>query len=134
MQRWASHDCQVRKTMGRITTLLLFACMFHGCTKENRKLVKGTVILQEGCAPGGYLVKITDPDAKRFSFLCNKETSIISSATYHCGNAVFILNMPGSIAQEGKKVKFSLWIDNGSYCFSSNLAPHHLEVQDLSEE
>jgi hypothetical protein len=120
--------------MGRIITVLLSAFLLQSCSKENNKLVRGTVILQEGCAPGAYLLKLTDPDAKKFSFLCNKETSILSSAIYHCGNAVFILNMPASIAQEGKKVKFSLWIDNGSYCFSSNLAPHHLEVQDLSEE
>ncbi|HJW17107.1 MAG TPA: hypothetical protein VJ499_08300 [Flavisolibacter sp.] len=120
--------------MGKIIILLLFGFLFHGCTKENRKLVRGTVVLQQGCAPGAYLVRLTDPDPKKCSFLCNKETSIISSAIFHCGNAVYILSMPASLAQEGKKVKFSLWTDRGSYCFSSNLAPHHLEVQDLTEE
>jgi hypothetical protein len=134
MQRQATYACQERKTMGRFIILLLSACLFQGCTKENRKLVRGTVVLQQGCAPGAYLVKLKDPDPKRFSFLCSKETSVISSAIYHCGNSVFILSMPASLAQDGKKVKFSLWTDKGSYCFSSNLAPHHLEVQDLTEE
>jgi hypothetical protein len=134
MQRPATKGCQERKTMGKFIILLLITFFFQGCTKENRKLVRGTVIMQQGCAPGAWLIKLTDPDPKRFSFLCNKETSTISSAIYHCGNAVYILSMPASMAQEGKKVKFSLWTDKGPYCFSSNLAPHHLEVQDLSEE
>lgn len=120
--------------MGRIITLLLFAFLTQGCSKENRIVVRGTVILQEGCAPGSYLVKLTVPDPQRLPFLCSRETSILSSAIYHCGNAVFILDMPSNFIQEGKKVKFSLWTDKGSYCFSSTLAPHFLEVQDLSEE
>jgi len=120
--------------MVRIITLLLFAFLAQGCSKENRIVVRGTVILQEGCAPGSYLVRLTAPDPKWFSFLCDRETSIISSSIYNCGNAVFIIDMPSRFLQEGKKIRFSLWADKGSYCFSSNLAPHFLEVQDLSEE
>jgi hypothetical protein len=134
MQRPATYGCQERKTMGKFILLLLITFLFQGCSKEKRKLVRGTVIMQQGCAPGAWLIKLTDPDPKRFSFLCNKVTSIICWAIYHCGNAVYILSMPASMAQVGKKVKFSLWTDKGPYCFSSNLAPHHLEVQDLSEE
>jgi hypothetical protein len=42
--------------------------------------------------------------------------------------------MPAAFMQEGRKVKFSKWEDKGLLCFSSTLAPHHLEVSDLSEQ
>ena len=122
-----------KKTM-RSILFLIIALVFNSCSKENRKIVRGTVILQEGCAPGAYLVKLTEPDPKRFSFLCSEETSVISSAIYHCGNAVFILDMPTNLAVNGKKIRFSSWTDKESFCSSSNLAPHYLQVQDLAEE
>lgn len=42
--------------------------------------------------------------------------------------------MPSRFLQEEKKISFSLWTDIGSYYFSSTLAPHILEVKDVSEE
>jgi hypothetical protein len=41
--------------------------------------------------------------------------------------------MPQALAQDGKKIKFSVWEDKGLLCFSSNLAPHHLQVTDIAE-
>jgi hypothetical protein len=43
-------------------------------------------------------------------------------------------DMPSRFLQEEKKISFSLWTDIGSYYFSSTLAPHILEVKDVSEE
>jgi hypothetical protein len=80
------------------------------------------------------LVRLDDPNPKFLPFLCPPDVSLLSSSTTNCGNSVFILNMPASLAQAGKKVKFSKWEDRGLFCFSSTLAPHHLEVTDLSEQ
>jgi len=123
----------MKKAM-RCILFLFLALVFNSCSKENRKIVRGTVVLQEGCIPGAYLVKLAEPDPKRFSFLCSKETYVISSDIYHCGNAVFILDIPSNLAVNGKKVRFTSWTNKGSLCFSSNLAPHYLQVEDLTED
>lgn len=114
--------------------VLLLVSFVAGCSKNKNSFITGTVVAQQSCAPNAWLLRLDHPDPKSQRFLCGRDVSILSSATNNCGNSVFILNMPAALAQEGKKLKFSRWEDKGLLCFSSNLAPHHLEVSDLSEQ
>ena len=97
-------------------------------------MIMGTVMEQQSCFPNSWLVRLDNPNPRFQPFLCGADVSILSSSTTNCGNSVFIINMPVSLAQAGKKIKFSKWEDKGLLCFSSTLAPHHLEVTDLSEQ
>jgi len=119
--------------MKKIIVVLILASAFAGCSKDNESWITGTVMVQQSCTPNAWLVKIDNPNYHTHSFLCSEETSILSSSTFNCGNSVFILDMPQALAQDGKKVKFSKWEDKGLLCFSSTLAPHHLQVADISE-
>ncbi len=120
--------------MKKILVFFFLTAIFIGCTKSNNAFITGTVVAQPSCASNAWLVRIDNPQARLYSFLCSQETALISSALYNCGNSVFILNMPAALAVDVKKIKFSKWEDKGLWCFSSNLAPHHLEVADLSEQ
>ena len=113
--------------------LFLTAFILAACSKNKNSYITGTVIAQQSCAPDAWLVRLDNPNHRLYSFLCSEDVSILSSATFNCGNSVFILNMPQALAQDGKKVKFSVWEDKGLLCFSSNLAPHHLQVTDIAE-
>jgi hypothetical protein len=117
--------------MKRITIALLLLSCFEGCKKDNTSWITATVI-EQGCYPNSWIVQIDYPNEKRQTFLCGPSVSSISSALINCGNAAVILDMPPSLAQAGKKVKFSKWSDKGLLCFSSTMSPHHLEVRDLS--
>lgn len=119
--------------MKKAFVLFLTVFILAACTKNKNSVITGTVIAQQSCTPDAWLVRLDKPNYRLYSFLCNEEVSVVSSASLNCGNSVFILNMPPALAQDGKKVKFSVWEDKGLQCFSSNLAPHHLQVADLAE-
>ena len=119
--------------MKRPFAIFLTIFMATACSKSKNTVITGTVIAQQSCTPNAWLVRLDNPNYRLYSFLCSEEISIISSASFNCGNSVFILDMPQALAQDGKKVKFSVWEDKGLLCFSSNLAPHHLQVADISE-
>jgi hypothetical protein len=109
--------------------ILLFAAA--ACNKEKNPVVTGTVQQPGGCLANTWLVFIDNGNAAQYSFLCESPTS---TSSFNCSNSVYILDMPASFRQLGKRVKFSRWKDNGLSCLSSSFAPHHLEVSDLSAE
>lgn len=119
--------------MGKTLAIFLTAFILAACSKNKNSVITGTVIAQQSCTPGAWLVRLDNPNHRLYSFLCSEDVSIVSSASFNCGNSVFILNMPQALAQDGKKIKFSVWEDKGLLCFSSNLAPHHLQVTDIAE-
>lgn len=131
MQRCSAVHCQqlLKQAMKKLVVILLLLS-FVSCNKENTAWISGTVI-QQGCDPATWAVKLEAPDRSKHPFLCDPFQSGISSSSTHCGNTVIILNMPPALAIPGKKVKFSQWQDKGLHCFSSILAPHHLEVYDI---
>lgn len=120
--------------MKKAVIVLSVLALLAGCSKSKDAYITGTVVEQPSCMPNAWLVRLDNPDPKFQSFLCTPDVSVLSSATTHCGNSVFILNFPAAFSQAGKKIKFSKWEDKGLLCFSSTLAPHHLEVADLSEQ
>jgi hypothetical protein len=120
--------------MKRAVVVILLLSFLAGCSKNKNTFITATVVAQQSCTPNAWLVRVDKPNPKFHSFLCGADVSIVSSAIYNCGNSAFILNMPAAFMQDGRKVKFSKWEDKGLLCFSSTLAPHHLEVSDLSEQ
>jgi hypothetical protein len=111
--------------------VILFVIGFASCKKDKTEWITATV-LQQGCYPNAWLVQLDNPDQSKQSFLCVPSQAMLSSSAIHCGNSAVILNMPAAFAYNGAKIKFSKWEDKGLLCFSSTLAPHHLEVTDLS--
>ena len=120
----------MRKAVVAFSSVLLLAA----CSKTKDPFITATVVEQQSCFPNAWLVRLDKPNPVSHPFLCGDDVSVLSSATTHCGNSVFILNMPLAFRQAGKKLRFSKWEDKGLLCFSSTLAPHHLEVKDLSEQ
>lgn len=119
----------MKKTIIIIAVVTLLA----SCKKEKHNpVITGVVQQQGGCLPNTWLVFIPGGDADKYSFLCK---SSVSTSSFNCSNAVYIVNMPASLAQFGKRIKFSKWTDSGlPLCSSSTYAPHQLEVSDVSEE
>lgn len=105
---------------------------FFSCKKENGVWITGTVMENHGCFPNAWVVRLDNPDYRKYSFLCDPSTASFSSWTNNCDNAVFIINLPVPLRQPGTQIKFSKWVDKGLLCFSSIFAPHHLEVQDVT--
>ena len=91
-----------------------------------------TVTQLQGCAPNSWIVKMDNPNPADHPFLCDPTVAMLSSSTIHCGNSVVILNLPVDLTTPGTQIKFSQWEDKGLLCFSSTLAPHNLEVTDVS--
>ena len=112
-------------------TILALAVIFAitSCKKDEGTLVEGVLLQQSGCYPGSWLVQIINPDPSRHVFICDQASPATGS---NCSNSAMIVNVPAALAQPGKPVRFSNWVDQGILCFSSTMAPHHLEVSDLS--
>lgn len=117
--------------MKKLAAALLF-CSLFSCKKEGTKWITGTVMQVTGCQPNSALVQIDNPNRANHPFLCEPTQAMLSSSTTNCGNSVMVINLPSSLSQPGTKIKFSKWEDKGLLCFSSTLAPHHLEVIDVS--
>jgi hypothetical protein len=116
-------------------TRIVAACFLFflfSCKKENNRWITATVSQIPGCYPNSWMVTIDNPNASRHPFLCDRTVSTASSSTTNCGNSVMIINLPAPLHQPGTQIKFSKWEDKGLLCFSSTLAPHHLEVSDVS--
>jgi len=105
--------------------------LFFSCKKENTKWITA-IVTQSGCFPNSWLVKLDDPDRAKYPFLCEPTQAMLSSSTTNCGSSAVILNLPATLSQPNTRIKFSQWTDKGLLCFSSTLAPHHLEVRDVS--
>ena len=114
------------------TAAIFFSILLFSCKKENNQWITGTVTQMAGCYANSRLVTIDNPAASKYSFLCDHTFSMSSSSTSNCGNTVAILNLPSYLNQPGAQIKFKKWQDKGLLCFSSTLAPHHLEVSDVS--
>jgi hypothetical protein len=112
--------------LGFVIVLILASCK-----KEKRPIITATVQQQGGCLPNTWMVLITSGGADKYPFLC---ASPSPTSSLNCSNAVFINNMPASLSQLGKRIKFSKWEDNGIFCLSDSRGPHHLDVSDISAE
>jgi hypothetical protein len=132
MQRSVENACQAVKKMKRLSIAFVLLTLIS-CKKESNKWITATV-LQEGCTPGSWIIKIDEPKRSRMPFLCEPSIAILSSSTTHCGNSAVILDLPDQFAQNGMRIKFSQWKDEGLLCFSSTLAPHHLRVFDIGAQ
>jgi hypothetical protein len=130
MQRFSKTGCQQRKQKMKTIALVLPVAAFASCKKDKDKWITGTVI-QQGCYPNSWLVQLDHPNHSSQSFLCVPTQAMASSATTNCGNTAVVLDMPAALAHNGARIKFSKWEDKGLLCFSSTLAPHHLQVADV---
>jgi len=103
--------------------------LFASCKKDPTGFVLGTVEQQGGCLQNSWVVSIENANSSTHSFICSS-----SGATggYNCTNAIYITNLPSSLARQGKRIKFTQWEDNGGFCSSSSYSPHHLKVFDVS--
>lgn len=111
--------------------VVLAAFLFFSCKKDSAGWITATVVKQ-GCYPNSWIVKINNPNPQKQTFLCDPMQAMASSSTTNCGNTAVILDLPVELAQADKQIKFSRWKDKGLLCFSSTLAPHHLEGTDIS--
>ena len=127
MQRLVEKGCQhANNCMKKLIPVFVLLSIFS-CKKENTKWITGTV-MQSGCYPGSWMVQIDNPDKLKEPFLCASNPATVNA----CENTAVILNLPVALSQPGTQIKFSQWTDKGLLCFSSILAPHHLEVTDIS--
>ena len=117
--------------MRKLILVIFCTILFASCKKESDPIITGTVQQQGGCTSNTWLVHIPGGDIDKYSFLCKSE---YPTSSFNCSNAIYILNMPASFQQLGKRIKFSKWKDLGALCLSSSFASHHLEVYDLSAE
>lgn len=133
MQRFKKNDCQSAKTDMKkmVWAFILFALI--SCKKEKTKWITATVI-QNGCYPGSWIIQLDNPDRLKEPFLCQPTQAMLSSSTTNCGNSAVVLNLPAALSRPGVQIKFSQWTDKGLLCFSSTLAPHHLQVSDVSSK
>jgi len=121
-----------RAGMKKNIIILMLVAIFASCSKEkNHPVIRATVQQVGGCLPNTWLVLITSGDADKYSFLCQSSSP---TSSLNCSNSVYILNMPASLSQLGKRIKFSRWKDDNILCLSSSFAPHHLRVSDLTAE
>jgi len=109
----------------------IFLSVFS-CKKQNDDWITGTVGEAGSCLPNAWVVRLDNPNHRKYSFLCDPSAASFSSWTNNCDNAVFIIDLPLNFRQPGTRIKFSKWVDKGLLCFSSSFAPHHLEAQDVS--
>lgn len=101
--------------------------MLASCKKDKSPDPEGTVREAGFCSPTAWVVSIDNADAGHFSFLCNGPL-----AGYNCSNSVIITNLPPSLAQAGKKIRFREWTEQAS-CLSSSTAPRIIEARGLIE-
>jgi|GEM_PF-6450831 len=120
-----------KANMRKSSIVLIILTLFASCKKEKTyPVIFGTVQQQGGCLPSTWLVHIPGDVADKYSFLCKLPSP---TSSFNCSNSVYVLNMPASFAQLGKRIKFSRWNSHAS-CLSSSMAPQHIEVSDLRAE
>jgi hypothetical protein len=110
-----------------ISSFILFSCK----KDASKTTVSGTVQQQEGCLPDSWLVAIDNPNSDKYSFIC--KTFMPPSASLNCTNSIYIVNLPASMKQPGKKISFSGWNEQAS-CLSSRLAPRQVEALNIKEQ
>lgn len=105
-----------------------------GCKKNNQTIiVEGTVMQVNGT---NAFVKIHNAGVSRYSFLCSDfpATMDTSAMSVTCANAVFILNLPETLAVEGKQIRFTRFKDKGpNPIWSMSFAAHDILVYDARE-
>ncbi|MBX3241005.1 MAG: hypothetical protein KIT80_15975 [Chitinophagaceae bacterium] len=116
--------------MKKILPILIAVTVF-GCKKENNHPVKGTVLTVNS---GITVVAVENPDPNKYSFICSNDMMIPEETINSCTKNVFVLNLPGGLQVEGKKIQFSKYKDKGpNPIWSVSFAAHDLEVYDARE-
>jgi hypothetical protein len=111
----------------KILGLFLLLIVAVSCNKkEEDYYVYGTVVDGQGCYAGSRLVWIDHPLPVAYDFLCKDAPA----SGMNCGNSVFVMDIPASLAVTGQKLMFRGWTTKVS-CFSSTTAPNHIEVKDI---
>lgn len=114
----------------KILFLFLLAIPFFSCEKDrdNSGSLTGTVQVKGGCLQNTWLVAIDNPDADKYSFICDEPA--LTGTLYNCTNAVYITNLPQQVAQAGKKIRFSFRKEMPS-CLSYSFAAAHIEAENI---
>ncbi len=116
--------------MKKILPILIAVSMF-GCKKEDNHPVKGTVLIVNN---GIAAVAVENPDPNKYSFICSHDMMVPEETINSCTKSVFVINLPGSLQVEGKKIEFSRYKDKGpNAIWSMSFAAHDLEVYDVRE-
>lgn len=77
---------------------------------------------------------IVETPAASYSFICSNVSDLGFLPTYSCKNAVYITNLPASLAVPGKKIRFSQWKDSGQPKLLSSINhAHELEIKGAQE-
>ncbi len=114
--------------------LLSFSvCCSLACKKDSKPAVVVTITEKVSFGANTYAALVENPDPAIHGFLCSLGASNFKP-TYNCTNAVYITNLPSSLAVVGKKITFSSYQDNGQpLLFSSINHAHELEVNSPKE-
>ena len=120
--------------MKSVYILLSFiVCCSLGCKKDSKPAVVVTITEKASFGANTYAAIVENPDPATHGFLCSLGASNFKP-TYNCTNAVYITNLPSSLAVVGKKITFSSYQDNGQpLLFSSINHAHELEVKNPKE-
>lgn len=103
------------------------------CKKDSKPAVVVTITEKTSFGVDTYAAIVENPDPAIYGFLCSLGASNFKP-TYNCTNAVYITNLPSSLAVVGKRVTFSSYKDNGQPpLFSSINHAHELEVNSPKE-
>lgn len=114
-----------------VATLFIFFIYLNACKKQaDRVAITGTVLT---VGSSSALVLIENPDHRQHSFLCDEASINATPGTNNCVNSVFILNLPDSLQEEGKRIQFSKFKDQGPRAiWSMAFAAHDILVYDAS--
>jgi hypothetical protein len=120
--------------MKSLYTLLVFiVCGLLACKKDSKPAVVVTITEKTSFGVNTYAAIVENPDPATHGFLCSLGASNFKP-TYNCTNAVYITNLPSSLAVVGKRITFSSYKDNGQpLLFSSINHAHELEVNSPKE-
>lgn len=122
---------EVKLTVMKKALPVLIMLAVSACKKENQHPVQGTVLTVNS---GITVVAVENPDPNKYSFICSNDMMIPEETINSCTKNVFVLNLPGGLQVEGKKIQFSKYKDKGpNPIWSVSFAAHDLEVYDARE-
>jgi len=116
--------------------LPLFLMVSFSCRKDKKGntihgIVKMKVEVSTSTWSNSWVVEITNPEASKQGFLCDKMFGMASSFYPNCSNAVFVVNLPAHLAKPNQKILFTDWKDiSGARPAPEERIAHELEVYD----